>query len=129
MALEPGPMQVVHNFFSTKEEVLDDIKKLYHQFIWSPLDYNFFCNFFRFSLISDRYYHLWREYQSTHYSTNILGGHRRPGGYYFIDWRWTCRSTNGIYYNRIIFCSYSFIYVFESTERTKGRINKFKEVD
>ena len=28
MALEPGPMQVVHNFHSTKEEVLDDIKKL-----------------------------------------------------------------------------------------------------
>ena len=28
MALEPGPMQVLHNFFSTKEEVLDDIKKL-----------------------------------------------------------------------------------------------------
>ena len=28
MALEPGPMQVIHNFFSTKEEVLDDIKKL-----------------------------------------------------------------------------------------------------
>jgi quercetin dioxygenase-like cupin family protein len=27
MALEPGPMQVIHNFFSTKEEVLDDIKK------------------------------------------------------------------------------------------------------
>ncbi len=28
MALEPGPMKVIHNFFSTKEEVLDDIKKL-----------------------------------------------------------------------------------------------------
>ncbi|MEM7019290.1 MAG: cupin domain-containing protein [Pseudomonadota bacterium] len=28
MALEPGPMQVIHNFFSTKAEVLDDIKKL-----------------------------------------------------------------------------------------------------
>lgn len=28
MALQPGPMQVVHNFFSTKAEVLDDIKKL-----------------------------------------------------------------------------------------------------
>ena len=28
MALEPGPMQVMHNFFTTKEEVLDDIKKL-----------------------------------------------------------------------------------------------------
>ena len=28
MALEPGPMQVVHNFHTTKEEVLDDIKKL-----------------------------------------------------------------------------------------------------
>lgn len=28
MALEPGPMQVIHNFFSSKEEVLDDIKKL-----------------------------------------------------------------------------------------------------
>jgi quercetin dioxygenase-like cupin family protein len=27
MALEPGPMQVIHNFFSSKEEVLDDIKK------------------------------------------------------------------------------------------------------
>ena len=28
MALKPGPMQVVHNFFSTKAEVLDDIKAL-----------------------------------------------------------------------------------------------------
>ena len=28
MALEPGPMQVINNFFTTKEEVLDDIKKL-----------------------------------------------------------------------------------------------------
>ena len=28
MALEPGPMQVVHNFFTSKEEVLDDIKRL-----------------------------------------------------------------------------------------------------
>ena len=28
MAFKPGPMQVIHNFFSTKEEVLDDIKKL-----------------------------------------------------------------------------------------------------
>ena len=28
MALEPGPMQVIHNFHTTKEEVLDDIKKL-----------------------------------------------------------------------------------------------------
>ena len=28
MALEPGPMQVIHNFHSTKEEVLDDIKIL-----------------------------------------------------------------------------------------------------
>ena len=28
MALEPGPMKVIHNFFSTKAEVLDDIKKL-----------------------------------------------------------------------------------------------------
>ena len=28
MALEPGPMQVVHNFFTSKDEVLDDIKKL-----------------------------------------------------------------------------------------------------
>lgn len=28
MALTPGPMQVIHNFFSTKDEVLDDIKKL-----------------------------------------------------------------------------------------------------
>ncbi len=28
MALEPGPMQVIHNFHSTKEEVLDDIKRL-----------------------------------------------------------------------------------------------------
>ena len=27
MALEPGPMKVFHNFFSTKAEVLDDIKK------------------------------------------------------------------------------------------------------
>ena len=28
MPLEPGPMKVIHNFFTTKEEVLDDIKKL-----------------------------------------------------------------------------------------------------
>lgn len=28
MALTPGPMQVIHNFFSSKDEVLDDIKKL-----------------------------------------------------------------------------------------------------
>ncbi|MEM8500760.1 MAG: cupin domain-containing protein [Pseudomonadota bacterium] len=28
MALEPGPMQVIHNFFTSKDEVLDDIKKL-----------------------------------------------------------------------------------------------------
>lgn len=28
MALEPGPMQVISNFFTTKAEVLDDIKKL-----------------------------------------------------------------------------------------------------
>ena len=28
MALEPGPMQVVHGFHSSKAEVLDDIKKL-----------------------------------------------------------------------------------------------------
>lgn len=28
MALTPGPMQVIHNFFTTKDEVLDDIKKL-----------------------------------------------------------------------------------------------------
>ena len=28
MALEPGPMQVVHGFFSSKDEVLDDIKRL-----------------------------------------------------------------------------------------------------
>ena len=28
MALEPGPMQVIHNFFSTKTEVLADIDKL-----------------------------------------------------------------------------------------------------
>ena len=28
MALKPGPMQVIHNFFKTKDEVLDDIKKL-----------------------------------------------------------------------------------------------------
>jgi hypothetical protein len=28
MALEPGPMQVVHNFFSSKQEVLADISKL-----------------------------------------------------------------------------------------------------
>lgn len=28
MALEPGPMQVIRNFFTTKDEVLDDIKRL-----------------------------------------------------------------------------------------------------
>ena len=28
MALEPGPMQVVHNFFTTKSEVLADLDKL-----------------------------------------------------------------------------------------------------
>jgi hypothetical protein len=28
MTFQPGPMQVIHDFFSTKEEVLDDIKKL-----------------------------------------------------------------------------------------------------
>jgi hypothetical protein len=28
MALEPGPMKVIHNFFSTKSEVLADIDKL-----------------------------------------------------------------------------------------------------
>ncbi len=28
MALEPGPMKVIHNFHTTKEEVLEDIKKL-----------------------------------------------------------------------------------------------------
>ena len=28
MALNPGPMKVIHNFFKTKDEVLDDIKKL-----------------------------------------------------------------------------------------------------
>jgi hypothetical protein len=28
MALEPGPMRVVHNFFTTKSEVLADIDKL-----------------------------------------------------------------------------------------------------
>lgn len=28
MALTPGPMQVVHNFFRSKDEVLDDIKRL-----------------------------------------------------------------------------------------------------
>jgi hypothetical protein len=28
MALKPGPMKVIHNFFTTKEEVLDDIKNL-----------------------------------------------------------------------------------------------------
>ena len=28
MALKPGPMKVIHNFFKTKDEVLDDIKKL-----------------------------------------------------------------------------------------------------
>jgi hypothetical protein len=27
-ALEPGPMQVIHDAFSTKDEVLDDIKAL-----------------------------------------------------------------------------------------------------
>ncbi|MGI9616206.1 MAG: cupin domain-containing protein [Acidimicrobiales bacterium] len=26
MALEPGPMQVIHGFFSTKDEVFDDLK-------------------------------------------------------------------------------------------------------
>ena len=31
MPLEPGPMQVVQGFFSSKEEVLDDIK---HQDLW-----------------------------------------------------------------------------------------------
>ena len=28
MALTPGPMKVVHGFFESKDEVLDDIKKL-----------------------------------------------------------------------------------------------------
>ncbi len=28
MALEPGPMQVIHNFHSSKAEVLEDIRKL-----------------------------------------------------------------------------------------------------
>ena len=28
MPLEPGPMKVIHNFFTTKDEVLDDIKHL-----------------------------------------------------------------------------------------------------
>jgi hypothetical protein len=28
MALEPGPMQVIHNFFSTKSEVFADLDKL-----------------------------------------------------------------------------------------------------
>lgn len=28
MALEPGPMRVIHHFFSSKDEVLDDIRKL-----------------------------------------------------------------------------------------------------
>ena len=28
MPLKPGPMKVIHNFFKTKDEVLDDIKKL-----------------------------------------------------------------------------------------------------
>ena len=28
MALTPGPMKVVHGFFKSKDEVLDDIKKL-----------------------------------------------------------------------------------------------------
>mgnify|MGYP001823743250 CR=1 FL=1 len=28
MPLEPGPLRVIHNAFSTKEEVLDDIKAL-----------------------------------------------------------------------------------------------------
>jgi quercetin dioxygenase-like cupin family protein len=28
MALEPGPMYVIHNAFTTKEEVLDDIRDL-----------------------------------------------------------------------------------------------------
>ena len=27
MTLAPGPMQVIHNFFTTKAQVLDDIKK------------------------------------------------------------------------------------------------------
>ena len=28
MTFKPGPMKVIHNFFKTKDEVLDDIKKL-----------------------------------------------------------------------------------------------------
>ena len=28
MALEPGPMQVLHNYFHSKEEVLEEIKTL-----------------------------------------------------------------------------------------------------
>ncbi len=28
MPLEPGPMQVIHNAFSTKEEVFEDLKRL-----------------------------------------------------------------------------------------------------
>ena len=28
MTFQPGPIQVIHDFFSTKEEVLEDIKKL-----------------------------------------------------------------------------------------------------
>ena len=28
MPLEPGPMQVIHNAFTTKEEVLEDLKRL-----------------------------------------------------------------------------------------------------
>ena len=28
MPLEPGPMQVIHNTFSTKEEVFEDLKRL-----------------------------------------------------------------------------------------------------
>ena len=28
MPLEPGPMQVIHDYFTTKDEVLDEIKRL-----------------------------------------------------------------------------------------------------